>query len=216
MIRQIRERRLDGLCTVGIGIEGMDIPGLFGLLWLRRTLSLPIYLQFIGRCLRPMEGKTNGIILDPVGNLFIHGFPEAERAWSLAGSGDPRGQGDGEIDTSRQRICPFCGVANAAVNSVCHFCGRDLDSEEARSARQRRLPAMVDGKLVAVSSEGQQEEIRARAERIKLEQGEERREEERRREEPEEIGADGKARALRDGLFSVRRKMFADAVKNYL
>ena len=77
MIREIKEHKINGLCTVGIGIEGMDIPGLYGLLWLRRTLSLTIYLQFIGRILRMFKGKEYGIILDFVGNLFIHGYPEA-------------------------------------------------------------------------------------------------------------------------------------------
>jgi predicted nucleic acid-binding Zn ribbon protein len=76
------------------------------------------------------------------------------------------------MEALTMRICPFCGVANAADNRVCHFCGRDLDSEEARQARARKLPAMVDGELIAVESDGQREEIRERAERIKAEQAE--------------------------------------------
>ena len=76
---------------------------------------------------------------------------------------------------------------------------------------------MIDGDLVAVESNGQAEEIRARAERIKAEQQEAARQKEKKRQAvPEEITADSKARVLRDGLFSTRRKMFQEAVRNYL
>lgn len=186
-------------------------------------MSLTVYLQFIGRVLRPMQGKENGIILDPVGNLFIHGFPEMKRAWSLSGSvNEPE---PGEINqAATMRICPFCGVANAAVNAVCHFCGAELDSEEAKRARRRKLPAIVDGELVAVESDGQAEEIRQRAERIKEERA--RQEEERNRKKQEAIETDDgtgaglskaeRAAILRAGLLDEKRKLFREAVKNYL
>lgn len=150
MLRMIRSGELHGLCTVGIGIEGMDIPGLYGLIWLRRTMSVTIYLQFIGRVLRPMTGKQYGVILDPVGNLFIHGFPDAERHWTLDGEAptatDP--------DTPTMKICPRCGVANAVDNLNCHMCGLDFQSDEAHEARRRELPTVIDGNLVAVTSDG--------------------------------------------------------------
>lgn len=159
MLREIRTGKLHGLCTVGIGIEGMDIPGLYGLIWLRRTLSLTIYLQFIGRVLRPMEGKEYGIIFDPVGNLFIHGFPEAERIWTLEGS---ELQGSQEnTDTPAMRICPRCGVANASANIECHFCGWDFAGGmgDERTTSNRILPTMVDGNLIAITSDGMAEAL---------------------------------------------------------
>ena len=218
MLREITTGKLNGLCTVGIGIEGMDIPGLYGLIWLRRTLSLTIYLQFIGRVLRPLPGKKYGIILDPIGNLFIHGFPEMDRAWSLDGfTPDGISMADqGAMRAAIMRICPFCGVANAADNSQCHFCGRELDSEEAKQARARKLPAMVDGELVAVESDGQAEEIRTRAERIKEEQQTAEEQRKRQQEEAIEITPEEKAAVLRNGLFDEKRKIFREAVRNYL
>jgi superfamily II DNA or RNA helicase len=158
MLRQIRTGELHGLCTVGIGIEAVDIPGLYGLMWLRRTLSVTIYLQFIGRVLRPLTGKVYGIILDPVGNLFIHGFPESHRVWTLDGDTPDR---TANPDTPTMRICPRCGVANAVGNAQCHMCGLDFSSEEAHSIRERRLPAMIDGKLVAITSDGMEAELSA-------------------------------------------------------
>lgn len=159
MLREIKTGKLHGLCTVGIGIEGMDIPGLYGLIWLRRTLSLTIYLQFIGRVLRPMDGKEYGIILDPVGNLFIHGFPEAERVWSLESSCQNTGKANGETPT--MRICPNCGVANSTENAECHFCGWSLYDSSGRpiGANKRHLPTIVDGNLIAITSDGMAETV---------------------------------------------------------
>ncbi len=113
-----------------------------------------------------ISGQKAGL---QVARWFPHFPPEgrAESAWPLMGA---------RIGTA------FCGVANAADNRVCHFCGRDLDSEEARQARARKLPAMVDGELIAVESDGQREEIRERAERIKAEQAEADRAREKKRE----------------------------------
>jgi len=214
MLSDIENKKLNGLCTVGIGIEGMDIPGLYGLLWLRRTLSLTIYLQFWGRILRKMKGKKYGIGLDFVGNIFIHGRPEADRIWSLEGSNqeDPYQ----EADLTPMRICPFCGVANAIENRFCHFCHGDMDSREAKELRARKLPAMIDGELVAVEDDEQAEKIRNKAERIKQEQRIAEEKEEERKKEAVEISREEKAGIIREGLFVERRKMFKEAVKNFL
>ena len=168
MLRQIRTGELHGLCTVGIGIEGMDIPGLYGLIWLRRTLSVTIYLQFIGRVLRMFLGKKYGIILDCVGNLFLHGFPEAHREWTLDGDTPDR---TADPNTPTMRICPRCGVANATANTECHMCGLDFNSEEAHTIRERHLPAMIDGKLVAITSDGMEAELSAVRDAAKSESG---------------------------------------------
>ena len=69
-------------------------------------MSVTIYLQFIGRVLRPMAGKQYGVILDPVGNLFIHGFPDADRRWTL----------DGEtLSTERALPTQTVGAADTAL-----------------------------------------------------------------------------------------------------
>lgn len=220
MLREIRTGKLHGLCTVGIGIEGMDIPGLYGLIWLRRTLSLTIYLQFIGRVLRPMEGKEYGIILDPVGNLFIHGFPESDRTWSLEGSQNEKD--DGGMDGSpTMRICPNCGVANSTQNAACHFCGWSLYDSYGRpiGANKRHLPAIIDGNLIAITSDGMAEALysnrkhrKEATEEIIVETGK------------SNVLGDGtkdeiplttidKRAILRRGLFDGKRPLFEEAVR---
>ena len=147
LIKDIKMQRINGLCTVGIGIEGMDIPGLFGLIWLRRTLSLTIYLQFTGRVLRPYKNKKYGIIIDAVGNTFIHGRADMNRSWSLETDYQPTDP----TDKSPFRICPQCGVMNSRDNATCHICGIFLDAVENKI--KRKFPTFVDGELVMIDED---------------------------------------------------------------
>lgn len=147
IIREIRENKINGIVTVGVGIIGLDIPGLYGVLWLRRTLSLVIWMQTNGRVLRSFPGKKYGIIMDFVGNSFIHGRPELDRQWSLESDYKPD---DGE-KAPRMKICPVCKVMNAYDNLKCHICGADLLNDE--NKKERKLPVMVDGKLVVLDGD---------------------------------------------------------------
>lgn len=63
--------------------EGFDCPSIEAAILLRPTKSLGLYLQQIGRALRPYPGKENAIILDHSGNCLRHGLPDEEREWSL-------------------------------------------------------------------------------------------------------------------------------------
>lgn len=212
MLRMIRSGEINGLCTVGIGIEGMDIPGLYGLIWLRRTMSITIYLQFIGRVLRPLPGKKYGVILDPVGNLFIHGFPEAERHWTL--EGETPLVVDSECPT--MKICPRCGVANAVDNLTCHMCGLDFSSDEAKGFRERHLPTVIDGDLVAVTSDGMARRVSemidaARSESDDALSGVDK------KTEPVRLSKSERTEYLAGGLFAgmERRKSFQEALEGF-
>lgn len=63
--------------------EGFDVPAIEAAILLRPTKSLGLYLQQVGRALRPAPGKTEAIILDHAGNSLKHGLPDDEREWSL-------------------------------------------------------------------------------------------------------------------------------------
>jgi DNA repair protein RadD len=209
MLRQIRSGDLHGLCTVGIGVEALDIPGLYGLIWLRRTMSVTIYLQFIGRVLRPMPGKQYGVILDPVGNLFIHGFPDAERKWTLDGEAPERT----ESECPTMKICPRCGVANAVGNLTCHMCGLDFSSDEAHEARRRELPTVIDGNLVAVTSDGMARRVSEMIDEAK-QSTEETLD---KKAEPVRLSKNERAEYLAGGLFAgtMKRKAFNEALEGW-
>ncbi|MEB3338845.1 MAG: DEAD/DEAH box helicase [Leptolyngbyaceae bacterium] len=84
--REILQQFAAGIITVlvncGIVSEGLDIPGIQAVQILRPTKSLALYLQQLGRALRPAPGKT-AIIIDHTSNWKTHGLPCEERIWSL-------------------------------------------------------------------------------------------------------------------------------------
>jgi superfamily II DNA or RNA helicase len=66
-IRQLRNRELNFLCVVDLFNEGVDIPEIDTVLFLRPTESLTVFLQQLGRGLRLCEGKDYLTVLDFIG-----------------------------------------------------------------------------------------------------------------------------------------------------
>lgn len=64
----IRSGKINVLCVVDIFNEGVDIPEVDTLLFLRPTESLTIFLQQLGRGLRLADGKECCTVLDFIGN----------------------------------------------------------------------------------------------------------------------------------------------------
>lgn len=124
--RDTRKRLLQNLSQGSIKVitscsiiqEGTDIPSVSGCLLLRPTLSTSVYLQQVGRCLRPSENKT-AIILDHVGNVEKHGLPTEVRNWSLNGL---KKRTQNKTDTISVKVCPNCFSALMSLTQVCE-CG---------------------------------------------------------------------------------------------
>lgn len=85
--RAILERFRTGetavLTNCGIFSEGLDVPGIEVIQCLRPTRSLVLYLQMMGRGLRPSADKNHLIILDHTENWIYHGLPDEKHEWSL-------------------------------------------------------------------------------------------------------------------------------------
>jgi superfamily II DNA or RNA helicase len=73
------------LSNVGLFTEGFDLPALDAVQIARPTKSLGLWLQMIGRALRPAPGKEYAILIDHTKNWAIHGTPTRPRLWSLEG-----------------------------------------------------------------------------------------------------------------------------------
>lgn len=150
IINAIRKKKINILVTYAVGIEGLDVPGLYGVIWLRQTMSLTVWIQMNSRAARIEKGKNIYILVDPVGNTVIHGRPDINRKWSLDTDYTP-GQ-DVESDELISRICPVCSTMNNSENMKCWICEYDfltglLDGEEI-DKKKRRLPKFIDGELV--------------------------------------------------------------------
>ena len=85
-IYDIGTGKLNAICSYDVINEGVDVPILSGVILRRRTTSLIIYLQEIGRALRRIPEKDKALIIDQVGNVYRHGHPLLIREWSLEGN----------------------------------------------------------------------------------------------------------------------------------
>lgn len=73
------------LSNVDIVSEGFDVPDCEAVQLARPTKSLVLYLQQVGRCMRPAPGKEHGIVLDNAGLWLEHGLSYIDREWTLEG-----------------------------------------------------------------------------------------------------------------------------------
>jgi superfamily II DNA or RNA helicase len=88
------------LTNCGLFSEGFDVPSIEAVQCIRPTQSLALWLQILGRSLRPNPGKSEAIIIDHTENWIAHGLPDRPFAWSLDAI---------ELDRDRWGVmCPHC------------------------------------------------------------------------------------------------------------
>lgn len=145
-----RRRLIAGLGTSEVEVltscmiisEGTDIPSVGGAILMRPTASLSLYLQMVGRALRPAPGKHEAVILDHVGNAHRHGLPTDEREWNLAGRRKREGVSIPIKD------CPLCFCSCPSAAQQCPDCGHLFLCEE--RDEQRRGLQQIEGELVEI------------------------------------------------------------------
>ena len=108
------------LTSCDIVSEGTDIPSVTGAILLRPTDSLGLYLQQVGRVLRPAPGKRTAIVNDHVGNSSRHGLPADDREWTLQGRTRRGRAAAAELPV---RVCEQCFCTMPAAVQVCPECG---------------------------------------------------------------------------------------------
>ena len=123
--------------------EGVDVPSINAAIMLRPTASVTMYLQQVGRCLRPKADGSSAIILDHVGNAHRHGLPTDEREWNLAG----RRRREGVSIPIKD--CPVCFCSCPSAAQLCPDCGHLFLTDE--RDEQRRVLQQVEGELVEVT-----------------------------------------------------------------
>lgn len=84
LYRKLKNKEINYLFVVDMFNEGVDIPEIDTVLFLRPTESLTIFIQQFGRGLRKAQGKTHVDILDYVGNSRAE-FSYAERMRAIMG-----------------------------------------------------------------------------------------------------------------------------------
>lgn len=85
ILNKFKSSKIMVLSNVDIVSEGFDVPDCEVVQLARPTKSLVLYLQQVGRCMRPSKGKEYGLILDNAGLWLEHGLSYIDREWSLEG-----------------------------------------------------------------------------------------------------------------------------------
>ena len=130
-MRSFRNGNLTVLVNVAVATEGFDLPDASCVIIARPTKSLSLYLQMLGRGMRPKDGGGDCVILDLAGNSREHGLPNAPREWSLS----PRGeQSEGDAPAVR---CDRCGEMSPAASQNCQRCGEPFGKDFQRCGKWR-------------------------------------------------------------------------------
>jgi len=116
IVAALAEGDLDVMVSVDLVSEGFDVPSCGAAILLRPTQSTTLFLQQVGRSLRPAPGKTCAFILDHAGNVARHGLPQEPRDWTLDGR-QIREHGPAV------KQCPECFAMVPSAALVCDECG---------------------------------------------------------------------------------------------
>jgi DNA repair protein RadD len=142
-IMSLASGRIKVLAACDIVSEGTDIPVVTAAILLRPTQSTGLYLQQVGRALRPHPGKSCAIILDHVGNCLRHGLPDEVRQWSID-EGEVRSRNKKTASLPRSKSCEKCYAVYSTILRACPQCGH-INVGGEREIKQ------VDGELREVN-----------------------------------------------------------------
>lgn len=101
LYRRLKNKEINYLFVVDMFNEGVDIPEVDTILFLRPTESLTVFIQQFGRGLRKAEGKTHVNILDFVGNSRAE-FNYTDRMRVMLGRTSM------SVVEEMERDCPHC------------------------------------------------------------------------------------------------------------
>lgn len=139
------------LCNYGVAIEGLDVPHVSAVGLARKTDSLRIFIQAVGRGLRADEGKHNCLIHDHAGLVHKFGPAEGHGPWELTGGeggkvySAPRKPTAKEI---KELTCEECAAVMIGTRT-CPACGHVHVFE--RAAREVDVG---EGELEHLTAEG--------------------------------------------------------------
>lgn len=127
------------VCNVNILSEGWDDPGCSVCILARGCEHAGLYIQMVGRVMRPFPGKYRSILIDLRGVSYIHGLPAADREFRLDGVAIEA------VEVEEEKHCPMCSrillKGGKCPNPECN---------KIREAQELKTPHSVDAQLVHV------------------------------------------------------------------
>jgi superfamily II DNA or RNA helicase len=143
-LTRFRSGETQVVCNCFVLAYGYDLPEIGCCVLARPTKSLMLFLQMVGRALRPAPDKADCLVLDHAGAVHEHGLVADERAWTLDGH-DALVPSPSRLKGQREaKTCPQC-AAIWTGSRACPECGFTLQPKG-------RLVPTLDGALVEIGA----------------------------------------------------------------
>lgn len=121
IIKWFREKKDAILSNVTIAALGFDVKDVDTVIINRRTQSLPLWMQMIGRGSRTADGKESFTVIDMGGNIFRFGPWEKPVNWESHFMEESK-KGKKKDRAKNHKNCPNCGMFMSAYKRRCPNC----------------------------------------------------------------------------------------------
>lgn len=139
VLRDLERGAVQGVASVNLFLEGLDVSSINCVQWLRPTKSRVVKMQGDGRGLRNEIGKDHLVILDHVENWKRFGWPDDDVEWDL----EPARRSAAPA-VSEKRECKKCYCRYPLRLTSCPECGHKVEIRE-------RVIEEGEGELVEVN-----------------------------------------------------------------
>lgn len=124
IINAFKEGKIRFLTNTAILTTGFDYPEIDCIVMMRPTLSPGLYMQEVGRGLRPKTESIDCLVLDFAGNIRTHG--------PVADVRPPEQKRSKRKGVAPSKICPNCDEIVAIQSHTCPCCGYEWPKRETR------------------------------------------------------------------------------------
>lgn len=160
----------DFLVNSQILCEGWDYPALLRVAIMRRILSTALYLQMVGRVVRPWcftcaarpgpgcaehRIKTHGEVVDYGANWLLHGHPTMDRTWTLDGGAREQLK---KVASAGVWRCEQCFACDERPHRVCPYCGAKQPMRTIRLVRGGMREYVENDPVILAAGEAVKEE----------------------------------------------------------
>ena len=124
ILKAFSEKKIMIICNCMVLTEGFDAPNAEVCVLARPTKSKGLYIQMVGRVLRPYDNKEYAVILDHSGSVYRHGFIDEDQEWTLThGCEVAATSGVAKESEEKVIICEGCFRSYSGSN-ICPECGK--------------------------------------------------------------------------------------------
>ena len=134
-IADYKKGDIKALVNCNVLTTGFDAPETDMIVLLRPTVSPGLYVQMVGRGMRPAEGKDDCLVLDYGGNISRHGPID-----DVVLPTETSGKGEAPV-----KFCPICLAECHLSKRMCPECGHIFEMEEKELGKKASKLALLKG-----------------------------------------------------------------------